>query len=678
MTRGEPGESAGASSVQGPVPLGAERPGDDPWAVNAMAQPRRIDLLSVIPLVAIVALLVLVGTLVWLVNRTDAERARTKLATDALWVEQTLRFQLAVDEDMAIRMALDEIGGTARDLSETRARLHVAGNPEVVSVVWFDATGQMSHAVPGRSAPTDPQLVAQMMANGVISTRPVYGKIAGDHVTFAVRPQENGVLVAVTISLPLLLERHIPWWIAEQYAVRLMGEDDRVLAERAQRPPVPGVPGHSISFDPPLHGSVLSIAPYAAPAAFANTLIVATIGGLAAFAIMALLALYRNASRRRHAELRLRGEMAFRRSMEDSLTVGLRAKDHDGRILYVNQAFCNLVGWPAEDLIGRPMPMPYWAPDRLEETLARQAALNAGGAEPQAFETRFCSRDGVDIDVQVYEAPLIDAQGKHRGWMGSVIDITETKKAARLARAQDESLARTGRLVTLGEMASTLAHELNQPLSAIASYAAGGMNLMQQERPDMGLLRQAFEKMQIQARRAGQIIRGIQDFVKKREPRFSTVQLADVVHETLSFLAADARENRVKLVADLEEVAPVMADRILLEQVLINLIRNGMEAMTAAPQRGDQLTVRLFSRPDGKAVIEVADQGPGIAPDIRDRLFDAFTSSKAEGMGMGLNICRSIIELHRGQLTHRDGPTGGTVFSVVLPEGQTRVERAAE
>ena len=388
---------------------------------------------------------------------------------------------------------------------------------------------------------------------------------------------------------------------------------------------------------------------------------------LAGFALLALLALYRNAARRRHAEKRLLGEIAFRRSMEDSLTVGLRAKDHQGRILYVNSAFCQLVGWPAETLVGHRPPMPYWSPDHLQETLERQTSLANGGATSQSFETRFRNKDGRDIDVQVFEAPLIDANGTHRGWMGSVIDITETKRAANLARAQDESLARTGRLVTLGEMASTLAHELNQPLSAIASYAAGALNLMEQGRNDPALLTPALEKMQVQARRAGQIIRGIQDFVKKREPHFAEVSLAEVISESIGFMAAAARENRARLVADLVAVPPVHADRVLLEQVLINLIRNGVEAMNTTTRKGDVLTVSLRPASGGGAIIEVADQGSGIDPKVDGRLFDAFTSTKTEGMGMGLNICRSIVELHRGQLTHRPNPGGGTIFGVILP-----------
>ena len=378
------------------------QPGSDPWTAEPPQGAARIDLLSLVPLVSIVALLTLVVALVWLINRSDVERARTKLATDALWVEQTLRFQLSVDEDMLVRFAQEGLGGTAPEVLETRARLHISANPEVLSVIWYDTAGAVRHAVPGRSAPSDSTLVALLQGARIVSTRPVYGQIAGDTVTFAMRPSEDGGVVTVTLALSLLLERHIPWWIAEQYAVQLLASDGTVLAERARRAPAPGVQPHAISFDPPLRGTVLQIAPYAPPAAFANTLILAAIAGLAGFSILALAALYRNATRRRLAETRLQGEMAFRRSMEDSLTVGLRAKDHAGRILYVNSAFCNLVGWPAETLIGQTPPMPYWAPDQMEETLARQQALARGGARPQAFESRFRHRDGREIEVQVY------------------------------------------------------------------------------------------------------------------------------------------------------------------------------------------------------------------------------------------------------------------------------------
>lgn len=633
---------------------------------------RRLDMLSLIPLLAIVALVVLVTSLVWVVGRSDAERAETKLATDALWVEQTLRFQMSVNEDMLVRLALEAAGGTRIETLKARARVHIAANPEMLYTRWYDAKGQLIAAVPEGPGDTDADLVQRLLAAPVQTARPIYGPVAAGTAPMALRvaTAEGGVVVA-GISLPVMLDRHIPWWIAEQYGVRLApatGAPDRPLAERARRPVAPGAPQHAISFDPPLAGTILQITAYDRADRFGNAAIMAAIAGLAAFAVLSLLALHRNAQHRRRAEERLRAEMAFRRSMEESLTVGLRAKDHAGRILYVNAAFCRLVGHEPADLVGRLPPMPYWAPDAIPETLARHHALNTGPLQPQSFETRFRRGDGAEIEVQVYEAPLIDAAGRHHGWMGSVIDITEAKRAARTARMQDENLARTGRLVTLGEMASTLAHELNQPLGAIASYAAGSLNLLEAGRADPALLRPALEKLAAQARRAGLIIRRVQDFVKKREPRLVALDLAEIAQGAMGLMATEAREMRVRLHLEQPATPPaaVMADRILLEQVLVNLIRNGMEAMAEADLRTEPLTLCLTTE-DGMARLEVIDSGPGIPAELAERLFDPFTSTKSQGMGMGLNICRSITEMLHGSLAHAPRPGGGTIFTLRLP-----------
>ncbi len=547
----------GAGTIDGMSAQTAQAASPENRVTESLMQTRRLDILSLVPLVAIVALVVLVAALVWAVNRADVERAQTTLATDALWVEQSLRFQMAVDEDMLVRLALDAAGGAPMETLQARARLHIAANPEVLSVQWFDAAGKAVVAVPDGADPSGQALVDMLLRSDRSASRPVYGTVEKGAVPMALRLSggQGGVVVA-TVSLPLMLERHIPWWIAEQYAVRI-ADPSVTLAERARRPLADGAAAHSISFDPPLAGTTLTITAYDRPAAVGTTALLAAIVALSVFSILALLVVQRNAAHRRRAEQRLSAEMAFRRSMEESLTVGLRAKDHRGRILYVNAAFAKLVGLPAETLIGHSPPMPYWAPDRIEETLARQRQLVEGVTVPQSFETRFRRADGTEIDVQVYEAPLIDALGRHQGWMGSIIDITDAKAAARLARAQEESLARTGRLVTLGEMASTLAHELNQPLGAIASYAAGGLNLIAAGQGETEQVRTALEKMAAQARRAGLIIRRIQDFVKKREPQLVELDLAEVVSDAMGLMA----ERRRKPVSAWKSTCPLAGCR---------------------------------------------------------------------------------------------------------------------
>ena len=195
--------------------------------------------------------------------------------------------------------------------------------------------------------------------------------------------------------------------------------------------------------------------------------------------------------------------------MEASLTIGLRAKDHDGKVLFVNPAFCRMIGYRATELVETLSADAILAGRysrgsvRLQETSNRPA--------PQSFETRFRRRDGAIINVQVYEAPLIDASGVHRGWMGSLIDVTDQKRASEQARVHVQSLQQTGRLVTMGEMASMIAHELNQPLSAIASYATGSLNLLRSGKTEAEALAPGLEKLADQVERAGKIIRRIQD-----------------------------------------------------------------------------------------------------------------------------------------------------------------------
>ncbi|MBL8561476.1 MAG: PAS domain-containing sensor histidine kinase, partial [Gemmobacter sp.] len=294
---------------------------------------RRLDVLSLVPLVAIVALVGLVTALVWILGQADAERARTKLATDALWVEQTLRFQMSVNEDMLARLALDAAGGAAAADLQARARVHIAANPEMLFLRWYDAKGQLVAAVPeGAGGAAEAQLMRRLLAAPAQTARPVFGPVEAGVAPMGLRlPGAAGGVVLAGVSLPVMFDRHIPWWIAEQYGVRLLpaaGQPGaahegrslsesalaaRPLAERARRPAAPGAPQHAISFDPPLAGTVLQITAYDRPATFGSTAILAAILGLAAFAVLALVVLHRNALHRRRAEDRLRAEMAFRR-----------------------------------------------------------------------------------------------------------------------------------------------------------------------------------------------------------------------------------------------------------------------------------------------------------------------------------------------------------------------------
>jgi two-component system sensor histidine kinase DctS len=401
-------------------------------------------------------------------------------------------------------------------------------------------------------------------------------------------------------------------------------------------------------------------------------LLVGSVIVLALGLLLSLAALWRHIARTLAAEAALRQQMAFRTAMENSLLTGLRARDLEGRVTYVNPAFCQMVGLPAEELIGKKPPMPYWAPEAMAEYEGRFATVLAGTATPQ-FETVFQRSDGVRIPVLVFEAPLVDSRGNQTGWMSSILDITDRKRAEELNRQQEEQLQATARLATMGEMSSMLAHELNQPLAAISSYTAGALNVLERaERKDTavdpGLLRRALEQARLQAQRAGQIIKSVHEFVKKREPQREPVAIQAVVDGVRALIELQARQAWVALQVQIPpDLPPVLADRVLLEQVLLNLTRNAIEAMGGVAPEKRVLRIAA-SRADGQVSVSVIDNGHGIAPEVAERLFSPFFSTKAEGMGMGLSICRTAIEFHGGTLTHAPNPGGGTVFTFSLSE----------
>jgi two-component system sensor histidine kinase DctS len=251
--------------------------------------------------------------------------------------------------------------------------------------------------------------------------------------------------------------------------------------------------------------------------------------------------------------------------------------------------------------------------------------------------------------------------------MGSVLDITERKRADELARQQSEKLQHTSRLVVMGEMASALAHELNQPLSAIASYATGCLNRLRAGDTAPGELTPALEKLGRQAQRAGHIIRRVHGFARKSEPRMEPCDVAAILEDCRELMHPDAARRGVRIAVDpVPDLPRIDADAIQIGQVLLNLARNGMEAMAQTPK--DRRLLRMSAQAeDGSVLFSVTDRGPGIPPDVAAQLFTPFFTTKEEGMGMGLNICRSIVEHHRGRLWFETPPEGGCIFHFLLP-----------
>lgn len=287
-------------------------------------------------------------------------------------------------------------------------------------------------------------------------------------------------------------------------------------------------------------------------------------------------------------------------------------------------------------------------------------------------------RDDDEIDVELEQAETgrwLSIRRRPVRWVDGrqvsmvlLTDITEAHENAARYEAQLEKLQATSRLVTMGEMASTLAHELNQPLSAIANYQAGCIERLRQGRATPESLLPVMEKITAQAERAGKIVRRVREFVKQSEPNRQPCRVPDIVEATLAIAEIEARRLGTQVEVMLAPgLNPVLADPILIEQVLINLMKNGLEAMQDVPLGERYLTVRALQTSARRIEISIADRGPGVPDALKLRLFDAFFTTKPEGMGMGLNICRTIIEFHQGQLWVEDGPDGGSIFRFTLP-----------
>jgi two-component system sensor histidine kinase DctS len=637
-----------------------------------------------LPKLGIVLLLAAVITLLWLLHQNDLEEERTSLIKDVLWLEQNVRFHLASNEEQLQQLAAD-LGSQPdrKRLFRIRASHMVKNNPDISQIAWFDAKRRVIDALPA-TTPADsgveafgPAATQKAFELAILLNKRIYSEpffLSGNVAHFAlVMPiygdKEVAGMLVVTYSLEDLLLNLVPWWFTEKYRVVVVDDNG---AQYAAKSNVSGTPSlsYELPFDPPGHGLSFRVTSYQGAGNPLQRLLAGAILVLAAGVFWSLWIVRVLMKKRSEVEQALRAEHALRSAMEDSLTVGMRARDLDGRIIYVNPAFCRMTGYTSEELVGRAPPMPYWVPEQIDETLALHQAVLDGWAPPDGFEITLQRKDGERFQALIYEAPLIDDKGNHTGWMASVLDVTERRRAEELARQQQEQLQFTSRLVTMGEMASTLAHELNQPLAAIASYNTGCLNLLGRPDCDTEDIRQALEKLGVQAQRAGRIIRRVHDLVRKSEPKRAPCSLGEIIEDCLGFVEAEAKKRRVRIVTDLPPLPPALADHLMLEQVLLNLIRNGMEAMAATPQAQRILKVSAQAG-RGEIVVTIADSGCGIAPEAREKLFTAFFTTKPEGMGVGLSICRSIIEFHRGRLWAEDNasaPSGsGTIFTFTLP-----------
>jgi two-component system sensor histidine kinase DctS len=322
----------------------------------------------------------------------------------------------------------------------------------------------------------------------------------------------------------------------------------------------------------------------------------------------------------------------------------------------------------------------------VDEYKQRQAIRLAGNVPPrEGFESVFMRQDGTRFPVLIIEAPLISVQGQQTGWMGAVIDISEQRQIEELSRASQERLQATARLATVGEMASLLSHELNQPLAAIASYANGSLNLLKDpsaEPQTLDDVHMALRRIAEQAERAGRVINSVHDFVRRRDQAREAVSPQALLDAIAPLVNLQARKLQVKVHTRIEAKLPmVLCDRTMVEQVLLNLARNGMQAMDQPECRERVLVLQArraaSNAEQGWVEFSVTDVGMGIAEDVAKQLFNPFFTTKPEGMGLGLSLCRTVVEQHGGHLEFEALQPKGTLFRFTLPTtGKTPVAAA--
>ncbi len=778
----------------------------------------------------------------------EVSREQEALQRDVEYAQQRLRLRLLERQEQLQRLASDiSAGQVDQEDFVNQAEMLVQQHPELQSVVWIDAKKKVRVSYTSPSMPS-----AYTRAGGdairAAETDTVFGVVRDVRQPMYSQPFAapsgfgTSTISVLQIQVPLadssrfagvvlgeyqidgLMRYGIPAEIAAKYAVALLDQRGQVLSGNTSPkrnaavrllPWVQHDSEYEVPVSPVGNGLVLRAQAYRTSLGVIGSGLFWLVLFLSGMTAWLLVSSWRHTRRRIQTQATLLQETNFRRAMENSMLTGMRALDMQGRISYVNPAFCQMTGWSEAELVGLTAPFPYWPEDDREQLASRLEEEISGRTTPGGFQVRVKRKDGGIFDARMYVSPLVDGKGLQSGWMTSMTDITEPNRVRRqlsesyerfttvlegldasvsvaplggnellfankmyrlwfsakaaehlslveqagrvdssvptvefvdstagdsvdalaglpseeittaksenaeifipdlnkwlevrsrylnwtdgrlaqmviatditprrtaedLAAQQAEKAQSASRLITMGEMASSVAHELNQPLTAISNYCNGMISRIQAKQISDEDMLAALEKTSRQAQRAGQIIQRIRSFVKRSAPNRMATDVSLIVSEALELAEIELRRRQVRLSLEIAPRLPALyVDPILIEQVLVNLLKNAAEAIDNADRPSDQRSVELgakLGQQEGIGeVVEftVTDSGNGLAPEVMQRLFEAFFSTKVEGMGIGLNLCRSIVESHQGRMLAQNLYNGDEVmgcrFSFWLP-----------
>jgi PAS domain S-box-containing protein len=354
------------------------------------------------------------------------------------------------------------------------------------------------------------------------------------------------------------------------------------------------------------------------------------------------------------------------RKLFESVPVGVNLVGSDRRYVAANPAFQRMTGYSETELRGL-SPLDVTHEDDRPASEGIIAAHAADEPYEPNVEKRYRRKDGgiTWVEASAFLAPF--AGGAHL-LGGLVVDVTERKRAEEALRVAQTELAHAARLTTLGELTASIAHEINQPLAGIASNGAAGLNWLNRKKPDLDQARDAFSRIVRDGARASEVIRGLRALAKKSGPQLARLDIDDIIREVLALTTGELRRNGVALQTDLTAGDRlVLGDRVQLQQVLLNLIMNGVDAMRGVTERTRELMVSSTLADADSVLVSVEDTGAGLEPAVAQRLFEPFFTTKPEGLGMGLSICRSIVEGHRGRMWASPRAPHGAAIRFTVP-----------
>ncbi len=809
------------------------------WRRQSAARQDRFATLG--PLVSVLLFLTAIILAFWYLRNEEFEREQAAVRRDTEISQQQLRLRLIENQEQLVRVAREIVTKSIdRDGFLRQAATFTRERPEITNLIWVNATrlpiaSYSALSFPPEAGISDIETPASFPTKDLKSEpgaafdrarsqrQTVYSRPFTDsfgnpvfqtQVPLFERSAFAGTLIA-EYSIERLVRYYIPSDVSSRHAITVLDAHDRTLASTIMM--VNGSKRPSIVYEVPLapaNGLVLRGQGHRTSIGLISNTLFWMVVALSVLTVWMLLGTWRHMRRRLQMQAALVSETNFRRAMENSMLTGMRALDMEGRITYVNPAFCAMTGFADSDLVGHRPPFPHWPPERIDENsrLLQQELL--GKSPSGGIEVKVMRKDGSIFDSRMYVSPLVDPKGQQTGWMTSMTNITEAKRirdqlsasherfttvlegldaavsvlsvqrsellfanrsyrlwfgadpaghgllagaepgiapvieaedsvddlgglparalteagsdsrevfieplqkwfdvrtrylqwtdgrlaqmliatditerrhAEALARSQADRAQVTSRLVTMGEMASSVAHELNQPLTAITNYCNGMVTRVKNGAIERDDLVAALQKTSRQAERAAQIIQRIRAFVKRSEPQRQLAQAQTIIEDAVDLAGIELRRRNVSIHTYVAQRLPeLLVDPILIEQVLLNLLKNAAEAIDNAqlPPARRAIELRVVPRhtEDEGAVIEftVSDMGPGLSDEVLARMYEAFFSTKVDGLGIGLSLCRSIIESHRGRIKAQNlynrGFPVGCRFSFTLPVEPSRTE----